>query len=116
MAGTAVGGKKAAATIKNRDPDFYAKIGSEGGKKKVPKGFARMTPEKRSAAGKVGGAKSRRTRRIDTSQQNATTDSSSDSSTTKPGQKPANDTKQANVKPSPKMSSFLGRFKGAWRG
>jgi general stress protein YciG len=63
MAGTLIGGKKAAAANLARDPDFYKKIGKIGGSapNETPKGFAAMTPEKRSAAGKVGGKISRRT-------------------------------------------------------
>lgn len=33
MPGTREGGRKAAATIKARRPNFYAEIGAEGGKK-----------------------------------------------------------------------------------
>lgn len=113
MAGTVTGGRKAAQKNKANNPNFYADIGRAGGLARVPKGFALQTPEQRSAAGKKG-VESRR--RIKLSQQNATMDSSSDSSTTKPGQKPASDTKQANAKPSRRMSSYLGKFRGAWRG
>lgn len=40
--------------------DFYKRIGSAGGKKKVSKGFGKMTPEQRREAGRKGGTKSRR--------------------------------------------------------
>lgn len=40
--------------------DYYKKLGALGGAKKVPKGFALMTPEKRSKAGIKGGRISRR--------------------------------------------------------
>lgn len=63
MSGTEEGGKKAAETNKQRyGADWYAKIGEMGGKTlpSTPRGFAAMSPEKRSAAGKIGGRKSRR--------------------------------------------------------
>lgn len=41
------------------DPDFYKKIGREGGLAKVPKGFA-VNPGLASRAGKIGGKRSRR--------------------------------------------------------
>ena len=69
MAGTRVGGTKAAATNYERHgADFYARIGSKGGQnsyKKNPetgkalKGFA-LNPERARMAGKVGGAISKR--------------------------------------------------------
>ena len=63
MAGTKEGGLKSKeSNIFYNGPDFYKKIGALGGKKKVPKGFAMMTPEQRSAAGKKGGTISRRTK------------------------------------------------------
>lgn len=61
MSGTKTGGLKLAATIrKNYGPNYWAKIGRMGGLKKVKKGFAKMDTEKVSAAGRVGGTKSRR--------------------------------------------------------
>jgi general stress protein YciG len=42
--------------------DYYRVIGKAGGSAKVPKGFALMTPEKRSEAGRLGGQISRRTK------------------------------------------------------
>lgn len=113
LSGSVAGGKLAAQKNLASNPSFYRDIGSIGGKAKVPKGFALMTPEQRSAAGKKGGSVRRR---IDTSVANETKGSSSDMSTTKPGQKPASEAKQANVKPSRTMSSFLGRFKSTWLG
>lgn len=61
MSGTLEGGKKAAATNKNRyGSDWYAKIGREGGKNGHTGGFASMTPEKIKAAGRKGGLTSSR--------------------------------------------------------
>lgn len=60
MAGTIAGGRKAAATNKKyHGEDFFKRIGSLGGKKKVPKGFALMPIEKRREAGRKGGAVSK---------------------------------------------------------
>jgi|SanBayMetagenome_1026888.scaffolds.fasta_scaffold100877_2 hypothetical protein len=69
MAGTKIGGTKAAATNYERHgADFYARIGSVGGKNihqrnpetgKALKGFA-LNPERARMAGKVGGAISKR--------------------------------------------------------
>lgn len=62
MSGTKAGSIKAVQTIKeNHGSDFYAKIGSLGGKVCVPKGFA-MSKERASAAGRKGGKISRRTK------------------------------------------------------
>ena len=61
MAQTFDGAKKAAGTNKSKyGSDYYAKIGSMGGKKKVPKGFAVMDKDKVREAGRKGGAISRR--------------------------------------------------------
>ena len=66
VSGSTEQGKKAAATLKARyGSDFYRMLGSKGGKKThadgaKPKGFAAMTLEKRSAAGRKGGLKSRK--------------------------------------------------------
>ena len=61
MAGNVAGGKKASETNKRLyGNDFYKETGRLGGIKCVPKGFAMMSPEKRSAAGRKGGTKSRR--------------------------------------------------------
>ncbi len=60
MAGTKVGGQKAALTNKQRHgSDFYAKIGSKGGKKGTTGGFA-ANPELAKIAGRKGGLKSKR--------------------------------------------------------
>ena len=59
MAGTKEGAKKAKAKILSRDPDFYAKIGSMGGKKSRGGGFA-ANPELARIAGAKGGRVSRR--------------------------------------------------------
>lgn len=61
MAGTKLGGLKAAATNKLRHgADFYAQIGKKGGKKGHTGGFASMTPEQVKACGAKGGAISKR--------------------------------------------------------
>ncbi len=67
MGGTAIGGERAAKTNKERHgTDFYKVIGQKGGKKGskdgVIKGFAAMSFEKRSEAGRKGGTKSKRTK------------------------------------------------------
>lgn len=60
MAGTKEGGKNAAATNKERyGSDYYAKIGSIGGKVGGFKGFA-TNPELAKKAGAKGGKKSKR--------------------------------------------------------
>lgn len=62
MAGTVQGGKAAAATNKAKyGSDFYAKIGSKGGRLGRTGGFA-ANRELARAAGAKGGAKSRRTK------------------------------------------------------
>lgn len=62
MAGTKEGGKKVAAIMKARDPDYYIKLGHRGGSAPwtLPKGFAAMTKEKRMEAGSKGGRISKR--------------------------------------------------------
>ena len=62
MSGTRVGGLKCAKTNKElHGEDFYVRIGKKGGSiKGIPKGFALMDKEKRQAAGRKGGAISRR--------------------------------------------------------
>lgn len=61
MAGTVQGGRAAAATNKSKyGEDFYGRIGSKGGKKEVPKGFATMDRSKHIAASVKGGTISRR--------------------------------------------------------
>jgi general stress protein YciG len=60
MAGTPLGGRKAAA--KNKElygPDFYKEIGAKGGKKGRTGGFA-ANRELAREAGRIGGLKSRR--------------------------------------------------------
>jgi general stress protein YciG len=59
MAGTKIGGQKAAAKNLLRDPFFYAKIGAKGGSIGTTGGFA-ANPELARIAGAKGGAKSRR--------------------------------------------------------
>lgn len=63
MAGTKAGGKAAAATNKAKyGPDFYAKIGSKGGKLGRTGGFFANRDLAR-AAGQRGGRISRRTKK-----------------------------------------------------
>lgn len=59
MAGTKLGGQKAAAKNLARDPDFYVKIGTKGGRNGKTGGFA-ANPELARIAGAKGGRKSRR--------------------------------------------------------
>lgn len=64
MAGTKAGGTKAAATNKAKyGKDFYAKIGSVGGKKGTTGGFA-ANRELARKAGAKGGRISRRTKAV----------------------------------------------------
>ena len=67
MAGTKEGGKKAALKNLQRDPNFYAKIGSKGGQNGHTGGFA-ANPELARVAGAKGGRISRRTKKTDDSQ------------------------------------------------
>ncbi len=60
MAGTKLGGMKAAATNKAKHgSDFYAKIGAKGGRNGHTGGFA-ANPDLARKAGAVGGRISRR--------------------------------------------------------
>lgn len=60
MAGTLKGGKKAAATNKERNgDDFYARIGAKGGRNGHTGGFA-SNPELARIAGAKGGKISKR--------------------------------------------------------
>lgn len=59
MAGTKAGGIKAAETNLRRDPNFYARIGSIGGKNGHTGGFA-ANPELAREAGRKGGRISKR--------------------------------------------------------
>lgn len=60
MAGTYEGGVKAAKANRERHgDDFYARIGSKGGKKSRGGGFA-ANRELASRAGKIGGQRSKR--------------------------------------------------------
>lgn len=69
MAGTKAGGRKAALTNKTRHgADFYAKIGSKGGKNGRTGGFA-ANPELAKIAGRKGGLVSRRRKADATSDQ-----------------------------------------------
>lgn len=61
MSGTIEGGRKAAATNKRiHGKDFYHRTGAKGGRNGHTGGFASMTHEQVSAAGRKGGLKSRR--------------------------------------------------------
>jgi general stress protein YciG len=63
MAGTKAGGQAAAATNKKKyGPDFYAKIGAQGGKKGKTGGFF-ANRELARIAGARGGRISRRTKK-----------------------------------------------------
>ena len=64
MAGTVMGGKKAAAKNLQKDPNFYAKIGKKGGMNGKTGGFA-ANPELARIAGAKGGRISRRTKKSD---------------------------------------------------
>lgn len=67
MAGTKVGGTKAAATNKTKHgADFYARIGAMGGKKGRTGGFA-ANPQLARIAGAKGGRISRRRKKTDDS-------------------------------------------------
>ena len=59
MAGTKLGGQKAAAKNLAKDPNFYAKIGAKGGRAGNTGGFA-ANPELARIAGAKGGRISRR--------------------------------------------------------
>jgi len=59
MAGTKVGGQKAAAKNLAKDPMFYSRIGKIGGQKGTTGGFA-ANPELARIAGAKGGRISRR--------------------------------------------------------
>jgi general stress protein YciG len=63
MAGTKAGGQKAAAKNLAKDPNFYAKIGSKGGRSGHTGGFA-ANPELARIAGAKGGRISRRRKPI----------------------------------------------------
>lgn len=62
MAGTVLGGKKAAAKNLAKDPNFYAKIGAKGGMNGRTGGFA-ANPALARIAGAKGGRISRRTKK-----------------------------------------------------
>ena len=73
MAGTVEGGKNARDTVLAKDPDFYKKIGSIGGKRSSNGGFASSVVgedgltgrERARIAGAQGGSISRRVKRAD---------------------------------------------------
>lgn len=62
MSGSKLGGLRAAETNKKKyGKDFYAKLGSKGGKAKNPnKGFGSMTPERRREVSRKGGRNGRK--------------------------------------------------------
>ncbi len=58
MAGTKIGGMKAAQKNKEKyGKAFYAEIGAKGGKAKTPKGFAKNRDLARAAGRKGGSAR-----------------------------------------------------------
>jgi general stress protein YciG len=59
MAGTKIGGQKAAAKNLAKNPNFYRDIGKIGGRNGNTGGFA-ANPELARVAGAIGGRKSRR--------------------------------------------------------
>ena len=59
MAGTKEGGKKTAAKILARNPNYYKELGRAGGKAGTTGGFA-ANPELARLAGQKGGTISRR--------------------------------------------------------
>lgn len=59
MAGTLIGGRKAAITIKARDPDHFKRIGAIGGRRSSTGGFA-ADPDRARWAGARGGRASAR--------------------------------------------------------
>lgn len=62
MAGTKLGGQRAAATnIQRHGEDFYARIGAKGGKNGNTGGFYENR-ERASWAGRIGGLRSRRSK------------------------------------------------------
>jgi len=63
MAGTKLGGQKAAAKNLAKDPFFYAKIGKKGGELGHTGGFA-ANPELARIAGAKGGQISRRRKTV----------------------------------------------------
>lgn len=66
MAGTKLGGIKAAATNKQRyGKNFYVTIGAKGGSKSSTGGFA-ANPELARIAGRIGGLKSRKGKKTTT--------------------------------------------------
>ncbi len=68
MAGTQIGGKKAATTNRTRHgKEFYARIGAIGGKKSRTGGFA-ANRELARIAGAKGGSASRRKKKTDTTE------------------------------------------------
>lgn len=63
MSGNKIGGLKAAAANKAKDPDFYKKLGKKGGSAHSKGGFAYLAkndPEQLRELGAKGGTKSRR--------------------------------------------------------
>lgn len=73
MPGTVIGGRKAAAKNKQYyGEDFYARIGAIGGKKSRKGGFGSQTigkdgltgSQRASIAGRIGGLKSRRKKKL----------------------------------------------------
>jgi hypothetical protein len=69
MSGTKEGAKKAVSKIKDREPNFYARIALQAQKAwdrngRKPQGFA-ANRELARRAGRLGGMKSRRTKEVE---------------------------------------------------
>lgn len=60
MAGTKIGGLKAAKKNLEKNPDFYKQMGKAGGSAKVPKGFSAMDKKRLSEISRKGGSNSKR--------------------------------------------------------
>lgn len=80
MAGTRLGGQRAAAKNLEKDPNFYAKIGAKGGRNGRTGGFA-ANPELARIAGAKGGRISRRRKVVAVAAVAPANDDASDEST-----------------------------------
>lgn len=54
MSGSKRGAAQAKQTNLEKDPDFYKKLGSMGGKSKVKKGLAKLSKERRKEISQLG--------------------------------------------------------------
>jgi general stress protein YciG len=57
MSGTKAGAKRAVATNKAKDKDYYSKLGEKAGKVKVAKGYSMAQPQDRVDSGRKGANK-----------------------------------------------------------